>query len=118
VKSKSSILLLFITVLLLSTGCSNSSSVDQAVLEETPAEIEARLGCALWNQANLIRPAGSDEELNVRYPSLSNFAAAARLDITFLDLSFAAQQFFQAEFFAGPRPNYYKVQAYCFGVTR
>jgi hypothetical protein len=118
VKSKSSILLLFITVLLLSTGCSNSSSVDQAVSEESPAEIEARLGCAIWNEANSIKPAGGSEELNARSPSLSNFAAAARLDITFLDLSFAAQQYFQTEFFAGPRPNYNKVEAYCFGVTR
>jgi hypothetical protein len=72
------------------------------------AESEAKLGCAIWNEANLIKPAGGTEELNARYPSLNNFAAAARFDIKFLDLSFAAQQYFQAEFFAGPRPNYNK----------
>ena len=111
-------LLLLMTVLILSTGCTNSSSINQAALAQPTAESEAKLGCTIWNEADLIKPAGSTEQLKARYPSLSNFAAAARLDITFLDLSFAAQQYFLTEFFAGQRPNYNKVQAYCFGVTR
>lgn len=109
-------LLYLLMVLLSSTGCSNSSNVNQSALALPTAESEAKLGCAIWNKANLIRPVGSTEELNARYPSLSYFATAAQIDIAFLDLSFAAQQYFQSEFFAGPRPNYYKVQAYCFGV--
>ncbi len=112
------VFVLVIALLFLSTGCSSSANVDQSVSAQLKAEGEAKLGCAIWNEANLIKPAGGSEELNARYPSLSNFAAATRLDITFLDLSFAAQQYFQTEFFAGPRPNYNKVQAYCFGVTR
>jgi len=116
VKSKCSILLLLITVLFLSTGCSDSSTVNQAALEQSKAEIKAKQGCVIWNKANLIRPTGSTEELSVRYPSLSNFAAAAHIDIEFLDLSFAAQQYFKTEFFAGPRSNFNKVEAYCFGL--
>lgn len=112
------LLVLAMALLVLSTGCSRSANVDQSVSAQLKAESEAKLGCAIWNEANLIKPVGSTDELNARYPSLSNFAAAARLDIRFLDLSFAAQQYFQTEFFTGPRPNYNKVQAYCFGVTR
>ena len=116
---KSQIVFVLLTALLfLSTGCSGNANVDQSASAKLKAESEAKLGCAIWNKANLIKPAGGTEELNARYPSLVNFAAAARFDITFLDLSFAAQQYFQAEFFAGPRPNYNKVQAYCFGVTQ
>ena len=112
------VLVLATALLVLCTSCSTSANVDQAVSAQLKAESEAKLGCAIWNEANLIKPAGSTDELNARYPSLSHFAGAARLDIRFLDLSFAAQQYFETEFFAGPRPNYYKVEAYCFGVTR
>ncbi len=113
-----SLFVLAMALLILPTGCSSSADIDQSVSAKLKAESEAKLGCTIWNEANLIKPAGSTDELNARYPSLSNFAAAARLDMTFLDLSFAAQQYFQSEFFAGPRPNFNKVQAYCFGVTR
>lgn len=111
------VFLLVMALLLLSTGCSSSANISQVEAAQLKAESEAKLGCTLWNKADLIKPVGSTEELNARYPSLSNFAAAARLDIRFLDLSFAAQQYFKTEFFAGPRPNYNKVQAYCFGFT-
>jgi hypothetical protein len=107
-----------ITLLLLANGCSNRSNVKYATPAQPTAESEAKLGCIIWNEANLITTFGGTEELKARYPSLSNFAAAARLDIALLDLSFAAQRYFNSEFFAGPRPNYDKVQAYCFGIEK